>query len=48
MQMPFSFKIISDAGDLRGKKVVLSIDLNVPIQEDKVIDDSSKPDFGSF
>ncbi len=37
--MPFSFKIINEVGDLRGKKVLLAIDLNVPIQDGAVIDD---------
>lgn len=37
--MEFDFKTIDKAGNLRGKRVVLAIDLNVPIQDGKVIDD---------
>ncbi|MDE1874919.1 MAG: phosphoglycerate kinase [Patescibacteria group bacterium] len=37
MQIPF--KKISDAGDIRGKKILLRLDLNVPIVDGKVRDD---------
>lgn len=37
--MNFNFPILREAGNLRGKRVFAAIDLNVPIREDKVVDD---------
>ena len=35
--MPTPFKKIADERDLRGKRVLLRLDLNVPIVEDEVV-----------
>ncbi len=37
--MTLDFKTIRECGALRGKRVFLAIDLNVPIQDGKVVDD---------
>lgn len=37
--MPFSIPLLRDAKDLRGKRVFVAMDLNVPIEDGKVIDD---------
>lgn len=37
--MTLNFPLLKDAGNLRGKRVFLAIDLNVPIQDEKVVDD---------
>lgn len=38
MQNKFSFKTLKDIGDVAGKRVLLRLDLNVPIQNDAVIE----------
>lgn len=37
--MQFNLPLLKDAGDLRGKRVFAAIDLNVPIEDEEVVDD---------
>ena len=40
-------KSVDDLGDLRGKRVVIRCDFNVPLDGDKITDDGPAPTWGT-